>query len=466
MRIAITAMLLAASATSTALTVTQLPYYDDGADQPQPLVLATAGLWVLFALSLLALRGVSGRAAAALVLAGSAAIGGAALAGPPNTSTDSARYAWDGIVQAAGHSPYDYAPADYELAQLRPEWLFPKPVLDDSGEYECRGSRIMTVRLPEDGILCTAINRATVTTIYPPASELLFAAVRVVAGPSPQYWPMQLVGLLMSLAVTAVILRALISRGRDPRWAAMWGWCPLVVSEAVTNSHVDMFGALLLVLATLAASSRRPLIAGLGLGAAVSAKLIPAIGGFALIRRRPLTVILTSLAAFALLYLPYVIASGPRVLGFLPGYLDEEGFASGARFVLPSMVFPGLGATIAAVVLLAGLAVVTVWRADPDDPWTAQLVMIGATMVILSPRYAWYALLLVPMIAMTGRIEWLTIPLALTIRLLIPDALVSQIALTLAIAAVVAGAWWRAGPDGRSRLRRRMRHPLRRAVST
>ena len=94
----------------------------------EPLVLFTIGIWVLFALAILALRRVPTKAAIVLVLVGSVAVGGAAMAGPPNTSTDSARYAWDGIVQNAGISPYDYAPADPALRELRPEWLFPAVV--------------------------------------------------------------------------------------------------------------------------------------------------------------------------------------------------------------------------------------------------------------------------------------------------------------------------------------------------
>ena len=84
-----------------------------------------ASLWVLFALAIFTLRLVPRRAAIVLVLVGSVAVGGAAMAGPPNTSTDSARYAWDGIVQSAGISPYDHVPADPALDDLRPEWLFP-----------------------------------------------------------------------------------------------------------------------------------------------------------------------------------------------------------------------------------------------------------------------------------------------------------------------------------------------------
>jgi alpha-1,2-mannosyltransferase len=140
-RTALTALLLAAATVLTAFSVAGLPYYDGGkSEQLEPLVYVTAALWVLFALAILALRGVPARAVVALVLAGSAAIGGAALLGPPNTSTDSARYAWDGIVQNAGISPYDYVPADPALEHLRTDWLFPAPVVDEKAGDDAAGT--------------------------------------------------------------------------------------------------------------------------------------------------------------------------------------------------------------------------------------------------------------------------------------------------------------------------------------
>ena len=457
MRTVITAVTVAALAVLTALSVTLLPYYDDKSGALLPLPLITLALWALFGLAFLALRRVPARSAVVLVLAGSLAIGAAAMAGPPNTSTDSARYAWDGVVQSAGISPYDHAPADPALRDLRPDWLFPAPV-----DGECTGARIMTVEEPgTGGVLCTAINRARVTTIYPPASEIVFAAIRLITGPGPQYWPMQLFGLLVSLATTAILLRALVTRGRDPRWAALWGWSPLVATEAITNSHIDVLGALLVLVATLLAASRRPWLAGLALGAAISTKLIPALGTVALIRRHPAKVLVGAVGVFVLLYVPYVLASGIGVVGYLPGYLSEEGYSSGTRFILVSAIVPGLAATVVSLLLLALLALVVWLKTDPDDPWLAQLVMIGGALLIVTPRYPWYALLLVPMIAMTGRWEWLAVPLALTERLLFPPVEWARVTVVVAIVVIVAVSLRRAGPGAASRVGRALRHPVR-----
>ena len=461
MRIVLTSLLLAVAAVGTALSITVLPYYDDTTGDLPPLVWITVGLWIVFAVSILSLRAVRTRAVIVLVLVGSVAIGGAAMAGPPNTSTDSARYAWDGIVQNAGISPYDYVPADPALAGLRTEWLFPAPVVETDGAQGCTGSRIMKLEEPGSGdVICTAINRAKVTTIYPPASEMVFAGVRFLTGPTPEYWPMQLLGLLVSLGTTVLLLRALVARGRDPRWAALWGWCPLVATEGVTNSHIDIVGAMLVLVATLLVSTRRPFLGGIALGIAISGKLIPVIGSFALVRRNPLRVILGAVGIFALLYVPYVLASGIGVLGYLPTYLGEEGYTSGTRFIMISLVVPGAAALVVAAALILVTAALTWWKSNPDDPWLAQLVMIGVTLLIVTPRYPWYALLLVPMIAMTGRWEWLAVPLALTERLLIPSVDLARLTVTLAIVLIVAMTIHRAGSGGLARLGKAIRHPF------
>jgi alpha-1,2-mannosyltransferase len=446
MRILLTALLLSASAAGTALSVAALPFYDYEKGEVQPLVFATAGLWVLFALAVVSLRRVPTRASVVLVLVGSLAIGVAAMAGPPNTSTDSARYAWDGIVQNAGVSPYRYVPADAHLEHLRTEWLFPAPVESADGTPECPGERIMRAKEPGSGdLVCTAINRATVPTIYPPASELVFAAVRLFTGPGAEYWPMQLLGLLTSLAVTALLLRTLVASGRDPRWAALWGWCPLVATEGVTNSHIDIVSALLLLLATVLVAAGRRWAGGVALGLSIATKLIPVIGAPALLGRRPWRIVVASVATFLLLYVPYIATDGLRVLGYLPGYLSEEGYESGNRFIMLSPIAPGAASTVLAAALIAGVALLVWWKTDPANPWMGQLLMIGTVLLIVTPRYPWYALLLVPMVAMTGRWEWLAVPLALTERLLVPSVDLTRLTVAAAVVLILIVSTKRAG---------------------
>jgi hypothetical protein len=405
---------VAASAAITAVMVGTFGYFTDLTRTPFQVCVIL--LWTLFAITFLLLRHAPVRAAVVIIVAGSVAIGGAAMAGPPDTSTDSARYAWDGIVQNAGISPYRYVPLDDALAPQRTEWLFPTAVTDENGLH-CPVPRThLIVTSPSQTVICTAINRSVVPTIYPPTSELLFAAVRAVVPPTAEYWPMQVAGLLMSLGVTLLLVGGLRRRGLDPRWAALWALSPLVASEAITNSHIDVLGALLTLAAVFLVSGGARWRGGILLGAAIAAKLIPVLAAPALLRRQPWKVIIAAVATFAVLYVPYVATTGVAVLGYLPGYLSEEGYNNGSRFALLAAVLRPRDALIVAVVLLAIVAVLVIRFTPPERPWIGQVVMIGATLIIASPNYAWYALLLVPFVAMSGRWEWMLIPLALSLH--------------------------------------------------
>jgi len=444
-----------AMAVLTAYSVSTLGYFDSA--HPVALITCTGALWVLFALAVLALRRVSSGPAIAIVLIGSVLIGGAAMAAPPDTSTDSARYAWDGIVQNAGISPYHYVPVDDALSALRPAWLFPVPLENTDGTQQCVELRARNTSSVPSGIpLCTVINRSNVPTIYPAAAELFFAGVRFVTGPTAEYWPLQLTGLLMSLAITAMLIVALRRRNLDPRWAVLWGWSPIVASEAITNSHIDILATMLALIATLLVSRGIRFRGGIALGAAIAVKLVPVIAAPALLRRQPWKVIVASIVTFTVLYIPYLLSTGIAVLGYLPGYLSEEGYNDGSRFTLLNLLVPKTVSLAVAAVLVLITAVLVWWKTNPDAPWLGQLVMIGTTLLIVSPRYPWYALLLVPFIALSGRWEWFAVALALSVRQLIPNDSVSQVAIALAIVLIVGMALYRTGPHGRARLR----HPI------
>lgn len=397
-----------------------------------------------FAVALVLLFRIRGRIAVVLVVIGAAGVGGAALAGPPHLSTDSARYAWDGIVQDHGISPYDHVPASSALQSLRPPWLYPAPV-----DGRCVGRRIMSTREePGGGLLCTALNRPRVPTIYPPIGEAYFAAVRALVPPSAEYWPLQASGLLLVAATGALVALQLRRAGRDPRWSALWLWCPFVADQAITDSHVDALGVLLAVAATgvLAVplpGRRRAIAGGALLGFAAAAKFLPSLVAPPLLRRRPLAVLIAAVGGFAATYVPYVLASGSKVLGYLPGYLSEEGYESGSRSALVSLVVPGAWSTVVAAGLVALVAGLATWRADPLRPWAAQAAVVGATMLIVTPAYPWYALLLVPFAALARRPEWLAVTIAMTVRQLHPGLGTSRIAYAGALAIVVVALAWR-----------------------
>lgn len=365
--------------------------------------------WALFAAAAWTVRKVPVRAATVLVLAGGAVVAVAGLTAPPSTSTDMYRYAWDGKVQAAGLSPYDHPPVAPELARLRESWLFPP-------QTACQNPTLVRkLKLYAADGVCTRINRPTVHTIYPPVAEGWFAAVHELSPDGSRHKALQAGGAVLAMGTTVALLVVLRRRGRDPRAAALWAWCPAVPVEAVNNAHVDALGVLLTVLALgTAAGARR----GALLGAAIAVKLYPvlALPGIlsGLRPRQAVRVLLLAIVVITFAYLPYVLASDAGVLGYLPGYLHEEGYQSGSvrRFALLRVVLPDPAAGPAAAVMLLLTALYVLRRGDPARPWSGALLVTGTALLLTSPAYSWYALLVVALVALDGRWEWLAIPAA------------------------------------------------------
>lgn len=418
-------------------------------------VMGTLLSWLLLVPAVKLLRHVTRRRVSAIVLAGTVLLGLVAASSPPRTSNDSARYAWDGIVQKAGISPYAFVPVDETISELRPAWLFAPGTLDDNGNPTCSKSlfgteSIAATGFPSGEALCTAINRPHVPTIYPPTAELYFLGVRATVPDNVAFLPFQLGGLVISVAVTLLLLRTLSRLGLPLHLAAAWAWSPFVMLEAVNNAHVDVLAGALILAAGLLLIRGKPLTSGAAFGAAVATKLIPVIAAPALLFHRPARFITSAIATFVLLYVPYIAIAGYGVLGFLPGYLKEEGYSQsdGIRFGLAQLVSTGPWPAVISAGALAMIAVVVLSRSQASTLWENQTVMIGLTLLIVSPNYPWYALMLLPFIVLSRRWEYVAVIIALDVIYMVPksEALsdtINQSVLLGALAAVAIGAWLR-----------------------
>ncbi|MFF7636003.1 hypothetical protein ACFZB9_23085 [Kitasatospora sp. NPDC008050] len=429
----------------------------------------------LFAISVLLLRRVPGRHVVPLVLAGSAALAAVGMLAPPRTSDDAYRYVWDGRVQAAGISPYAYTPDAAALARLRDPGLF--PVTGTCTQWDEHRTTAGD---------CTRINRPAVHTIYPPVAEAWFLGLHPFGG---AVRGVQAAGALLALATTAVLLLV----GGGDRRAALWGWCPGVSVWSVNDAHIDTLGALLTAAGLgctvwhararrsperpadgdgrrgdeqpadgrrgdkrpadgrRARQWRRAALGGALLGGAIATKLLPALAlpgalSGALSRRpgrRDLVVLAAALGTFAVSYLPYLAASGSGVLGYLPGYLREEGYDESdiQRFGLLRLVLPDHLVPVVAGLLLTAVVLGVLWRGDPARPWRGALLVTGSALLLVAPDYPWYGLLVVVLVALDGRWEWLAVPAAGQVLYLAGGVLeVQQAAYGAALVCVLVGA--------------------------
>lgn len=346
--------------------------------------LSTGAAWRYVICALAA--GVAYLAAVALVrsrtvpnwsLAAGLAVGLAArlfvLLGPPVMSTDLYRYVWDGRVQAAGINPYLYVPADPALAALR-----------DTGEGPA--------------MIYPNINRAdTAPTIYPPAAQMLFAAIGLTA---PGIWTVKAVMLAMDVLAGLAAWGLLRASLRPDAYVLVWAWNPLVIWEFAGAGHIDAAALAASGLALLLAARHRPGLAGIALGVAVLCKLLPAAIAPAIWRPRDWRAPAAAILTVAVGYACYASA-GWRVLGYLPGYAREEELARGGGFLLlrllalavPLPGWAGLAYVAAGLLLLGALAAAIVARPGPApaDVIARQALLLSvALLVTLSPHYPWY----------------------------------------------------------------------------
>ena len=365
-------------------------------------LLARLAVWaVVWGAGVVCALGLPRRYAVPAILTAAFALRLAALAGQPILSDDLYRYAWDGRVQVSGTDPYRYTPSSSHLAGLREDWLWP----DAAG---C--ARLQ--RAPG----CTRINRPTVRTIYPPVAQAWFTAIYAVAGTDARHKAWQVAGMVGDMALVALLPAVLRAWKRDERWSALYALSPVAVVEVVNNAHVDGVAALLVVLALLAAARRRPAWAGALVGAAFLVKLYPAVVGlafFATVRGRRAVARLAAAftAVVALAYLPHVAMVGPRVLGYLPGYLQEERYGEGGRYLIAGLL--GLPPALTAALAFAGLAAAGAWvLGRRPEPPRGSAVLAGSLLLAVTPVQPWYALTLLAVATVAAKPAWTAVAVA------------------------------------------------------
>ena len=302
------------------------------------------------------------------------------LATPPILSSDLYRYVWDGRVQLAGINPYRYLPVAGELAFLRDAAVYPN------------------------------INRAGYAhTVYPPAAQAIFV-LAAVATPGVFGMKVMIAGF-DALAIVALIQLLRIA-GREPAELLIYAWMPLPVWEFGGNAHIDGVAAGLLALSLLIAVRGRSIWTGMVLAAATLTKFLPAVVLPAFWRPRDRRLPIAFVVTLVVFYVPYT-AVGWRVLGFLPGYLSEEGLTSGHGIFLLDLI--GTAVTVPAwapkayfalvLALLGFLAARFVFATElpaAAGPRVLQqarqaAILGGVLLFALSPHYPWYISWLAPL---------------------------------------------------------------------
>ena len=302
----------------------------------------------------------------------------------PFLSTDLYRYIWDGRVQAAGINPYLHVPTDSALASLR------------------------------DGAIYPHINRADyAVTAYPPVAQFVFFAVTRV---SESLLAMRLAMMAFEIVAIVIVIDLLRQLALPKAAIVAFAWHPLAIWEISNNGHADSIMITLMMLGVWLLVRARRITGAVAVTCAALVKPYAVLVLPPFWRpwdwRVPVAILVTALVCYA----PY-FGAGRGVFGFLGGYLSEEGFTSGSGIWLVSLVqtllgnIPGLTMAYVAAVAVTMVALGLRNRFDPTrmpaETIHAIILLLTAGLVLMSPNYAWYFLVLVPFIPLgAGAAAW------------------------------------------------------------
>ena len=278
---------------------------------------------------------------------------------PPGSDDDIHRYLWDGRLQRLGHNPYVLVPSDPALAQLH---------------------------TPETRTL----NHPDLPSPYPPGAELFFRGITAI---HESVFALKAAFVLCNLVIVLVVLDVLRRSGQAAHWVLAYAWNPLLATEVAGSGHVDIVGALLLLVSVAALWRKWRAIAAVAFAIAVAVKFLPIVLVPFYWRRLRIRDALLAVFVLALLYLPF-LERGRIPTGSLGAYVQSFRFNGPVFAILERVMTPQVAAGLA---LLAGLLTAIWVRTRSADLSSDALAWPMAASLLLAPVvYPWYLLWILP----------------------------------------------------------------------
>ena len=314
------------------------------------------------------------RAGWACILAGAAVFRLTLLPLAGATSSDAARYRWEGLIQTAGFNPYVLAPNAPELAGMA------------------------RMHAP----LHRAVNHPSIASIYPPLPQLLFRANAALLGGSLMGWKFIL--LFFDVLLVASLWMILGRRNVAATGIIAVLWCPLLLIESYEGAHLDLIGIALLTAAVAAMDRGRWFVAAVSVGLSVNVKYLWP--GLALVLlaararrdgRRAVGFVAVALTVIGLGWLPYGHGA-PNALATTAMFANQWSFNGTMMRMVRGVFEQDWMATVLVFAVLGGLTIYLCGGQTQNgwhDTW-----LIGGTALLLSPvAYPWYFLWIVPGLA-------------------------------------------------------------------
>jgi alpha-1,6-mannosyltransferase len=301
---------------------------------------------------------------------------------PSGQDDDIHRYVWDGRLQRLGYDPYLVVPSDPAFSSLHT-------------------SQTRT------------LNNPNVPSPYPAGAELFF---RVVTAIHESTFALKVAFVLCDFAIVAVLLDILWRSRQGMHWVLAFAWHPLLATEVAGSGHIDIVGALLLLVSFAALGRRWRAIAALAFGLAVAVKLLPIIllplyWKSVRVRDGILAVIVVGL-----LYVPF-LKSGWIPFGSLGAYVQNFRFNDPVFATLERVAAPQL---VAGLAVLVGFLIAVRLRSGSQALSADAFAWPMAGSLLCAPVvYPWYLLWMLPFLRSTS-----TLPIIIWTVSIIPTYVV------------------------------------------
>jgi alpha-1,6-mannosyltransferase len=277
---------------------------------------------------------------------------------PPGADDDIHRYVWDGRLQRLGYNPYIVVPGD--------------PAAKGLHTPETRN-----------------LNNPNVPSPYPAGAQLFFRAVTAI---QESTFALKAAFVVCEFA-TIFVLLDVVRRKQAAHLVLAYAWNPLLAIEVAGSGHIDVVGALLLLVSAAALGRRWRATAAVGLGLAVAVKLLPIVLLPLYWKRVRIRDALLAAAVVGLLYVPFLDHS--RIpIGSLGTYVQFFRFNDPVFATLERM---------APAQLVAGLAVLVgfltaAWLRSASAEWSPEVIAwpMAAALLCAPVVYPWYLLWLMP----------------------------------------------------------------------
>ena len=278
---------------------------------------------------------------------------------PAGTDDDIHRYVWDGRLQRLGYNPYVVVPSD--------------PAAKELHTAETRN-----------------LNNPDLPSPYPAGAQLFFRAVTAI---HESTFALKVAFVICDFAIAFILLDLLRRAGRAEHLVLAYAWNPLLAIEVAGSGHIDIFGALLLVISIAALVRRWRAIAAVAFGLAAAIKFLPIVLLPLYWKRVRIRDAALAAVVVGLLYVPF-LNHGRIPIGSVGTYVQNFRFngplfAAFDRFV-PLQV-------LAALAVAAGLAAaIRLRNAAPDRSPEVFAWPMAASLLCAPVVFPWYLLWLLP----------------------------------------------------------------------